>query len=125
MRRIDLNLASNECRVPAVDVEAVLARIGAASLTRYPDASELESLLADRWGVERDRVLVTAGGDDAIDRLCRSILEPGRELIFPWPSFEMIERSAKAAGGTVVRTPWRSGAFPSNVCCHWSVSARG
>jgi len=79
---------------------------------RYPCAAELESALADRSGVDRARVLVTAGGDDAIDRACRACLEPGRTLVLPVPTFEMIERSAILAGAAVVRAAWPGGPYP-------------
>jgi histidinol-phosphate aminotransferase len=72
----------------------------------------LQAELAVRFGVDAARVLVTAGGDEAIDRACRTCLEPGRELILPTPTFEMIGRYARAAGATVLETPWPGGAYP-------------
>lgn len=84
----------------------------AAEYRHYPDVRTLEVALARRLGVSADRVLVTAGGDDAIDRLCRVCLEEGREMVLPVPTFEMIARSARQAGGRVIEVDWRSGAYP-------------
>ncbi|MCC5822648.1 MAG: histidinol-phosphate aminotransferase family protein [Phycisphaerales bacterium] len=94
---------------------AVAAGVGMDAARRYPDASRLEGMLADRLGVAPERVLVTNGGDDAIDRVCRACLGPGDEIVAPSPSFEMIARSAELVGGRVVRTPWMGGAFPVNA----------
>jgi len=90
----------------------VAATVGMDAVRRYPDASRLEGMLSDRLGVPSGRVLVTNGGDDAIDRVCRVCLESGDEIVVPSPSFEMIARSAEMAGGRVIRTAWMGGAFP-------------
>lgn len=109
---ITLRLDANEGPAIRSSVAASLATIDAESLRRYPDASSLEARLADRWGVDPARVVVTNGGDDAIDRLCRSVLEPRRRALLHDPTFVMIERSAKLAGGSVDRVRWIDGAFP-------------
>jgi len=81
---------------------------------RYPDPRPLEELLAKRLGVDPRRVLVTAGGDEAIDRVCRAYLAPGRELIQTAPTFEMIARYARLAGAQVVSVPWLRGDYPTD-----------
>lgn len=90
-------------RLRAVDDEA---------LRRYPKAGSLEAAIARRLGVASTRVVVTAGGDDAIDRVCRVSLEPGRSLVIHTPTFEMITRGALLAGGDVRSVPWMGGCFP-------------
>ena len=87
-------------------------------LRRYPHADRLEALLAAHHGVNPAQVLVTAGGDDALDRICRAVLTTGREMIFPTPSFEMLARYAILSGATVVEVPWRTPAYPlADVLC--------
>ena len=81
---------------------------------RYPDPRPLEEQLAQMLDVDPRRILVTAGGDEAIDRICRAYLNPGRELIQPAPTFEMISRYAKLAGAKVVSVPWPNGNYPTN-----------
>lgn len=105
---IDLWLNSNEGQWPA-DLEL---EISPEALRRYPDAAPLEAKLAARMGVHPEQVLVTAGADGALARLARVLLEPGRELLLPAPSFEMIARSAHLAGGSVRRVAWDSGPWP-------------
>ncbi|MEL6796642.1 MAG: aminotransferase class I/II-fold pyridoxal phosphate-dependent enzyme, partial [Planctomycetota bacterium] len=110
---IDLRLDANEGVQPGPDVLDALQAITPEQLRRYPNAAPLESELAASFGVDPSRIIVTNGGDDAIDRVCRAVLEPGRELLTHSPSFVMIPRSAKLAGADVRTIPWTTGAFPA------------
>lgn len=109
---IDLLLDLNEGEPPA----SVLERWGEAfdtrSLCRYPDATALEAQIAESIGIDPRCVVVTNGGDDAIDRVCRATLEPGRTLLTHTPSFEMTTRSARLAGASVRELEWWQGPFP-------------
>ena len=106
-----LLLDRNEGSIPPA---ALLAALDGAveTLRRYPDARPLEAALAERFGVTPDRVLVTAGADDAIDRCCRTFLGTGRALLVAEPTFEMLLRYAAAAGAPTIEVPW-DGAFPA------------
>ena len=53
-------------------------------LRRYPNALEVTGLLAERCGVTPDQVLVTAGGDDALDRIADAMDRAGREAVALW-----------------------------------------
>ncbi len=109
---IDLYLDSNEGAPPPSGLLEAVDLV--ETLRRYPDTGPLERQLAERLGIDPDRVLVTAGGDDAIDRLCRVWLGSGGKLVFPVPGFEMVDRYARLAGGQIVRVPWMEAAFPVN-----------
>ncbi len=107
---LDLNegapLAPNEW------LAEIAAKTGMDAARRYPDASPLEERLARHLQVDQGNVIVTNGGDDAIDRICRACLEPGDELIFPTPSFEIISRAAANIGAKVTTVPWMGDSFP-------------
>jgi histidinol-phosphate aminotransferase len=109
---VDLRLDGNEGRGPTTAILDALARGGMELLRRYPDPGPLEAQLAERLGVEAARVIVTAGADDALDRVCRATLAPGREIVLPSPTFEMIPRYAKLAGAAISGVPWQSGPYP-------------
>lgn len=79
---------------------------------RYPSAAALEAQLAERTGVDPQRVLVTAGGDEAIDRVCRSTIRAGDRVSLHTPTFEMVERFTAQAGAVIEATDWRTGQFP-------------
>ncbi|MBK6735202.1 MAG: aminotransferase class I/II-fold pyridoxal phosphate-dependent enzyme [bacterium] len=82
------------------------------ALRRYPDTSGLEADLAARFAVPSGCVLVTAGGDGGIDRLCRRFLGGGRELVLTEPTFEMFARHGRLAGGRLRTVSWWEGAYP-------------
>ena len=103
-----LKLDANECG-PSL-VSTMIG--GGIDLSRYPDRTELESVLAARAGVDADRIVATAGADDAIDRTFGLVLEPGSTVVVTEPSFPMFERFATERGATVRRVPWTSGPLP-------------
>ena len=107
-----LRLHSNEGpRVPQA-LLAELASLDPELLRRYSDAAALEAALAARMGVDAQRVIVTAGADEALDRICRAFAGPGRSLLLPEPAFEMFEHFAALAGAPIVRVSWFDDAFP-------------
>lgn len=78
----------------------------------HPDTRPLEEKLAARFRVAPERVMVACGADDALDRLTRVTLSPGRGLVLPGPTFEMLPRYATLTGADTVTIPWMSGPFP-------------
>ena len=106
-----LRLDRNEGRPPTIGANE-LAKLDLELLRRYPSVSNLEASLADRLGVDREQVLVTAGGDDALLRICLALLEPGREMILPVPTFEMLTKYCCLADGKCIEVPWPQGEYP-------------
>lgn len=109
---IDLDLSGNVGPIPPPAVLEALADLDGSTLRDYPDLTELRDAIATRHDVSTDRVIVTAGGDQAIDLITRAFLEPGRHLCTHTPSFVMIERAARLAGAEVTAVPWPAGTFP-------------
>lgn len=81
-------------------------------LRRYPDASELEAQLAASLGIAADRLLVTAGADEALDRVCRAWLDETRAIALPAPGFEMLTRYAELARARIEPYLWLDACFP-------------
>jgi histidinol-phosphate aminotransferase len=111
-RSVDLFLDANEGS-PAR--EATISSLRSADpelLRRYPDAWSLESKIASRLGIDANRVLVTAGADDGIDRSCRVAFAAGGALLMPRPGFEMFDRYARLAGAAVSGFDWVEGDLP-------------
>ncbi len=109
---IVLRLDSNEGPTLIENLDGLLASCSPEVMRRYPDASQLTEQLAARVGIAPDRVIVTCGGDEALDRCCRIALEPGRQLLLHTPGFEMTPRYARLAGAAVCAIEWREGVFP-------------
>jgi histidinol-phosphate aminotransferase len=111
-RPIDLKLDGNEGLLPNPRLLDALSATGPDVLRRYPNARPLEEILARQWNVEPDQVLVTAGADEALDRVCRAFLSASRQIILPTPTFEMLPRYARLAGAEIVSVPWSTAAYP-------------
>lgn len=114
---IDLKLDSNEGAIPSSSILAKLSELSVSALREYPHSSKLEAQLAKRYGVSPDQVIATNGGDDALDRACRAVLAPGRELIVPVPTFEMLSQYAQVTGATIVNVSWHEPKFPTADVC--------
>jgi len=110
---VRLRLDRNEGRLPPQLGEQFWDQ-AQSLLNRYPDTSDLGSLIARREGVGPDRILVTAGGDDALNRICQAFLTFDDEMILPVPTFEMLERYCRLAGGVPVCVPWTGDDYPLN-----------
>ncbi|NNE09178.1 MAG: TIGR01548 family HAD-type hydrolase, partial [Gemmatimonadetes bacterium] len=80
-----------------------------------PDAADLESRLAADWGVSPDSVVVTAGADEALDRICRAYLDESRSIVLPRPTFVMLEKYVDLARGRRIAVDWRRGSFPARA----------
>jgi histidinol-phosphate aminotransferase len=109
---IDLPLAGNEGPAPAAALLDALRAHGTEILRRYPDRAALERTLAARLGLAAEHVLVTAGADEGLDRLFRAVLGPGRKLVLPEPTFEMLPRYARLCGARIVSVLWPDGPYP-------------
>lgn len=108
----DLSLDANEGFSPPDELLGILCRGGQQSLRSYPSARAVEARIAKRYGVEPERVLLTAGADSALDAALRAVLAPGRDFVLPVPTFEMIERFARFTGCRIVPVPESGGVYP-------------
>lgn len=107
----ELYLDGNEGPPPPAEI---LSRTvpGPEIWRRYPSARAVEALIARRHGVPPEAVLVTAGADDALERALRVASGPGRCVLLTEPTFEMLPRYVRLAGGTPDLVPWWNGPFP-------------
>ena len=107
-----LALDHNERPRTAPELATLLAGLPDGALSRYPDSRGVARAAARRWSVDPGRILVTAGADDGLDRVCRVFLRERRELVSPDPTFEMIPRFAHLAGGRFVAVTHLDGPAP-------------
>mgnify|MGYP000891396444 CR=1 FL=1 len=112
---ITLRLDANEGEGPPTELIDAARPVFSECCSAYPDTSKLGAMLASRNGVGPQRVLVTAGADDALQRLCRVMLEPGRRALMTRPTFEMIPRLVRAVGGAADEVAWMDGPLPLNA----------
>ncbi|WP_426509361.1 histidinol-phosphate transaminase [Dactylosporangium sp. McL0621] len=102
-----IKLASNEVPygpLPGV-VEAVTAAV--AGVHRYPDmgVTELRARLADRLGVDSERVATGCGSVALFEHLFRVACLPGDEVVYAWRSFEAYPIIGATTAAKSVRVP--------------------
>lgn len=108
---IDLWLDANEG--PLHDaVKQALREVGdKVTAQRYPSTESLAKSIAMLHGVDASQVLVTAGGDEVIQRACRASLESGRNIVIAVPTFDVFTRCAMQEGAEVRECVWQDN-FP-------------
>lgn len=110
---ITLRLDNNEAPSAVAELAAeALRETTPEEIRRYPVPAPLEAQIADRIGVDRSRVIVTAGADDALARIMTAFLDRERKLLSVVPTFEMIPVDAKVVGAEIVEVQWGVGEFP-------------
>jgi histidinol-phosphate aminotransferase len=84
-----VKLASNEGPFGPFPEALEAVERALAEANRYPDGGcyRLRALLAERHGVAFEETVVAAGADAVIGYVCQAVLDPGDEIVTPWPSF--------------------------------------
>jgi len=77
----------------------------------YPDrhAASIRRALAERHGVEPERIVVGNGAAELLQTAAFALLEPGDELLMPWPSYPLYPLMAARARATPVPVERREG----------------
>ncbi len=87
---------------PSAIVNAITF-VARAGLHRYTEgSSELRTELALRHDVEPERIAVGDGASQLLASAALSLLEPGDELVTPWPSYPLYPIMARRARGVFV-----------------------
>ncbi len=99
-----IKLASNEN--PYQPVPSVVAAIEAAAtgVNRYADhrAMALRERLASWLSLSPEQIAVGCGSVGLLQQLCLTYIDPGDEVVYPWPSFEAYPINVKMMGGVPV-----------------------
>jgi histidinol-phosphate aminotransferase len=84
-------------------VNAAIAR-ARGRVNGYPDrhSTVARRLLADRHGLEPDRIVLGNGAAELLHSAALALLSPGDELVMPWPSYPLYPLMAAHAGATPV-----------------------
>jgi histidinol-phosphate aminotransferase len=102
-----IKLASNE--VPFGPLPGVVEAItqAATETHRYPDMGvlALREALAERYGVDVERVATGCGSVAMAEHLARATCMDGDEILYSWRSFEAYPIIAATSGATSVRVP--------------------
>jgi len=78
-----------------------------SDLNRYPDphCRALKQRISELKGLERERIFIGNGSDEAIDLLVRALVAPGQMIITTPPTYGMYAVAAQAHGFSVIEVP--------------------
>ena len=99
-RRGKLRLDFNENTVGCSPrVAALLARISDPGFfALYPEYTEARPRIAAWLGLKPEQLLLTNGTDEAIHCLINTYVDPGDEVLVPWPTYSMYQFYTELAG---------------------------
>lgn len=102
-----IKLASNETPLPPFPSAIDAINAAAGELNRYPDggAVELRKLLAAKYSVVIDNIAIGNGSNELQMLLGLACLNPGDEVVFPWPSFIVYPTIASVMGANGIKVP--------------------
>jgi len=94
--------------------EALKKFLDSDRLQVYPEYGDLEAKIAEYVGVPTGEIMVTNGGDQGIDIICRAHLDTGDKVIIPFPAFAMHYQSAGIQGAEILESAYNkdTGEFP-------------
>ena len=91
-------------RLPNTEVANAAIAVARTSLNVYPDprAEAVRQKVADGHGVAMAQVVMGNGAAELLASAAGTLLEPGDELLSPWPSYPLYPRLAHLAGADFV-----------------------
>jgi histidinol-phosphate aminotransferase len=91
--------------LPHPNVVNAITFVARRGLQRYPHlrGSQLRKELARRHGVPSGRLIIGNGAGQLLSAAARALIEPGQELVTPWPSYPLFPIMARRAHGRAVR----------------------
>ncbi len=90
--------------LPHPNISNAIAFIARRGLQLYPHlrGSQLRDELADRHGVEPQRLILGNGAGELLSSATRALIEPGQVLLTSWPSYPLFPIMARRAHGRAV-----------------------
>jgi histidinol-phosphate aminotransferase len=102
-----IKLASNENPLGPSPKAVKAMREAAGEVHRNPDGASfaLRKKLAGRLGVGENQLVFGTGGDEILELIAKTLVGPGDEVVYGWPSFAMYPIVIKGMGAKGVPVP--------------------
>jgi histidinol-phosphate aminotransferase len=105
--RESIKLASNENPLGASPKAVAAMRQALDEVNRYPDGTSfaLRSKLSARLGVAENQLVFGCGGDEILELIAKTVIGPGDEVVYGWPSFAMYPIVIQGMGARGIPVP--------------------
>jgi histidinol-phosphate aminotransferase len=102
-----IKLASNENPLGPSPKAIEAIRAAAGDIHRYPDGASfaLRERLSDALGVAQNQLVFGTGADEILELIAKTVIGPGDEVVYAWPSFAMYPIVIQGMGGVGVPVP--------------------
>ncbi|MDC0033185.1 histidinol-phosphate transaminase [Alphaproteobacteria bacterium] len=106
-RVVATKLSANESALGPSPTAIAAYERASGDLYRYPDGSsaDLRAALADRHGLDADRIVCGAGSDELLYNLARAYAGPGDEVLYSVHGFNIYPIAALCVGASPVTAP--------------------
>lgn len=105
-QRFDFNENTRGCSPKVVEKLREIATGDFLSI--YPEYEGARAKMAEFYGVEPAQVMFSDGTDEGIHVLVQTFVDPGDEVVMPWPTFPMFRFYAQVAAAEPVKVPYRT-----------------
>jgi len=101
---LDLSLTTWP-ELPHPRIAGAITFVARRGLHRYPHlaSTDLRARLAERHGVDPERLILGNGAAELLTAATRAVIEPGQRLLTRWPSYPLYPIMARRAHGQAVR----------------------
>jgi histidinol-phosphate aminotransferase len=112
-----IKLASNENPYSPVPQVAQAIADAISGVNRYGDnnASDIRAALADWIGIDTSHLTVGCGSSGILQQLYLAYVDPGDDVVFPWPSFEIYPVFSTLSDANPIQVPLVDEAFDLNA----------
>lgn len=78
-----------------------------SEINYYPDSynRDLRGKLEEKTGIKKERFIIGNGTDQIIEMFCDAILEKGKNIVIPDPTFLTYEKSALKNNASIIKIP--------------------
>jgi histidinol-phosphate aminotransferase len=106
---LDLSLTTWP-ELPHPHIVSAITFVARRGMHRYPHlgGDDLRARLAERHGVDPERLILGNGAAERLGAATRALLEPGQQLLTHWPSYPLFPIMARRAHGQAVRVDDRA-----------------
>lgn len=125
-RRDKIRMDFNENTIgPSPKVMEKLRNLTPNMLSTYPEYDVAYDMFSERFGVDKSKILVTNGSDEAIRITYNTYISGGDKVVIPTPTFAIFNLEAALYGADVVEVPYNKDlSFPEKAAIESSKGAR-
>jgi len=125
-RRKKIRMDFNENAIgPSPSVIKILRDLPSNIISTYPEYEGAYELFSESFGVDRSKMLITNGSDEAIRLIFNAYVSAGDKIVIPVPTFTIFDLEARIFGANIKEVPFNEDlSFPEREVVEESEGSR-